>query len=145
MNELAELYKLDEFDTLDDLDEINPYLAQLRRKLSNIKLSYHILHLSPDEIDDIYEVKLLESAEDTLRVYIEMSEELMPKLICTISGTVGNFSYSCIAPLTLRSLVDIADADGDLTARVLDVATKALAKKIHYDLPFNSGIHGYII
>jgi hypothetical protein len=145
MNELDDLYKLDEFDELDDFDEINPYLAQLHRKLSNIKLSYHILHLSPDEIDDIYEIKVFENPEDTFKFYISISEELMPKLLCTISGTVGNFSYSCIAPLTLRSLVDIADTEGELPARIKDIATKALAKKIHYDLPFNSGVHGYTI
>jgi hypothetical protein len=138
MPKLTKQTKLDEFDDLGDLEELNPYLAQLHRKLSSIKLTYQILHFSPDEVDDIYEVQMFESPEEAFKFYISLDEELAPQLRCTISGTLGNFSYSCMAPLTLRSLLDIADAEDELPPRVKDMAIKALARKIYYDLPFNT-------
>jgi hypothetical protein len=145
MNERNQLKAFEELDCLDDLDEINPYLAQLYRKLGNIKLTYHILYYSPDEVDDVYESQVFEDPEDALQFYISKSEELAPKLTCSITGTVGNFSYSCTALLTLRSLVDLSDAAGKIPDRIKDTATKALAKKIHYNLPFNCSNHEYII
>lgn len=145
MNQTDELHLDSELDELDDFEEFNPYLAQLYRKLENIKLTYHILHLSPDEIEDIYEIRAFEDAEKAFEFYIAMDEELAPKLMCLITGTLGLFGYSCAAPITLRSLADLADAEGELPPRIKEKATKALAKRIHYELPFNSTLHGYVI
>jgi hypothetical protein len=74
-----------------------------------------------------------------------MDEELMPKLRCTITGMLGLFSYSCTAPLTIRSLAEIADSVDELPFSIKDRATKALAKRIYFDLSFNSTNHSYVI
>lgn len=132
-------------DEFEDLEECNPYLAQTYRKLRNIQFSYHIMHLSADEVDDIFEFKVFENPEQALEYYITTDNELLPKLKCVITGTLGVFSYSCLAPLTLSSLAEIADAENGLPERIKDKATKALAKRIHYDLPFHSHSHGFVI
>lgn len=112
------------------------------QNLRNVRFTYQILYYSTEES---FELKTFQNAEEAFDFYASLSIEQNPELKCLINGSLGNFFYSCIAPLRLRTLADIVDGGGEIPFRVRNTALQALATRIHNDLPFNSEAHGFII
>lgn len=120
----------------------NEDLIDIMQNLKDLRLEFQILFY-PDERTVISEI--FENPAYVLDFYISAAERHNPAVKCLITASLGNFFYSCVAPISLRSLTDIVDADNEIPARVENRARKAIAIRILKDLSFNSDSHGIII
>lgn len=133
------------YDKISFMNGSRPFSSEwidIIQNLRNIRFNYQILFNSPEKS---FETKMFEDPQEALDFYTALSIEQNPQLKCLITGSLGNFFYSCIAPLRLRSLADIVDAGNEIPFRIKETATKALARRIHDDLPFNSETHGFTV
>lgn len=117
-------------------------LTDIIQNLKDLRLEFQILYY-PKHCS--VETEIFHNPKDALDFYTSAYDHQNPVVKCLISASLGNFFYSCVAPITLRSLTDIIDADNEISARVEEKARKALAMRIYNDLPFNSNSHGIII
>jgi hypothetical protein len=117
-------------------------VAEIKGNLENLRFTYQVLSHSEE---GTYESKGFENPEEALNFYISVADEQSPTLKCMITGSLGNFFYTCMAPLTLRSLTDIIDSNGAIPDAIKKSALEALAISIHKELPFNSEAHGCVI
>jgi hypothetical protein len=125
-----------------DTSSLSQDLIDIMQNLKNLRLEYQVLY-SLEE--NSVEIESFANPRDAFDFYISVADEQNPILKCLITASMGNFFYSCIAPLTLKSLNDIVEANNSIPRHIDETARKALAKRILNDLPFNSDAHGCII